>query len=88
MKTNPNCILRTEDNGIAILFNPETGHIHTLNPTSAFIWKAIQAGWTLNTIGEKLAKATGISLSIILDDIRDFVKELQVNGYILNDNSQ
>ena len=37
---------------------------------------------------EKLAKATGISLSIILDDIRDFVKELQVNGYILNDNSQ
>ena len=61
--TNPNMVLREEEEETAFLFNPDTGAIHILNATSVAIWKLLD--------GER-------DLPQIMRDLREQFDELDV----------
>ena len=51
---NPAVVLREEPDNWAILFNPETNNIYTLDPVAVFIWKHLDGEHTEKDIVKTL----------------------------------
>jgi hypothetical protein len=65
----------TED-GAAVL-DTELGTLTTLNPTGAYIWKALERGESEEMIVAGLARETGVSANTVERDVHDFIASLE-----------
>ena len=61
-------------------FNPTTGHSFVLNPTGAFILKALQAGKEPNEVVRMLTDKYTVRLEDAERDVTDFLGRLRVLG--------
>jgi SynChlorMet cassette protein ScmD len=78
---NPLLVLREEFDDWAILFDPDTGNAHGLNPVSVFIWKFLDGNHSIRQIHDELRE----NCQDMPDDaeryIREFIAELVGKGY-------
>jgi len=77
LKTNSKIVCREEE-GDALLFNPEDGAIKILNQVGYEIWKLCDGSLTLQQIIEKLKdEYPNVPAEAIKADIVNFIKHMQ-----------
>jgi SynChlorMet cassette protein ScmD len=79
---NPNLVLREEMDDWAILFDPDSGDAHALNPVSLMVYKLMDGGHCIAAIIEQVKKDCQDVPDTVEKDIREFVDDLQKRGYI------
>ena len=52
---NPCMVLREESDDCALLFDPDSGRVHLLNPTGVAVWKRLDGRRTLHEVSVSLA---------------------------------
>jgi hypothetical protein len=67
--------------GAAIL-DTERGVISTLNPTGAYIWKALQDGMSADEVILSLVQGTGEPVEMIERDVHEFLEALKGKGLL------
>lgn len=88
LKTNPDIVCREED-GEALLFNPENGLIKMLNRVGYEVWKLCDGSLTLEQIIEKVkGKYPDTPAEIIKKDIIDFINYMKNLALIEKINKQ
>jgi len=75
-KDNSHLRIMANHDGAAIL-DTRLGNITTLNPTGAYIWRALERGETVEAIAAELAHDTGEQISQLEHDVREFIAALQ-----------
>lgn len=55
LAVNPLLVLREESDACALLFDPDHGRVHVLNPTAVAIWKRLDGRRTLREVTSALA---------------------------------
>ncbi len=65
----------TNQDGAAIL-DIRRGQISTLNPTGAYVWRALENGMSLDEIVQSLARETNTDPEVIRTDTDLFLKQL------------
>jgi len=80
---NERSYMRTAFNqdGAAIL-DTERGVISTLNPTGAYIWKALQDGMSADEVILSLVQGTGEPVEMIERDVHEFLEALKGKGLL------
>jgi SynChlorMet cassette protein ScmD len=79
---NPLIVLREEFDDWAILFNPDSGDAHGLNPIGVFVWKLLDGKHTINDIIEEVkSSCEEVSLDVN-KDVNEFIEELTSKGLI------
>ena len=77
LKANPSIVCREEE-GDALLFNPENGRIKLLNRAGYEIWSLCNGTLTLEKIAERLGKEyPDTPVDDIKKDVSDFVTLLE-----------
>ena len=56
LAVNPLMVLREESDACALLFDPDSGQVHVLNPTAVAVWKHFDGHRTLREITRSLAE--------------------------------
>ncbi len=56
LAANPMLVLREESDSCALLFDPDNGRVHVLNPTAVAIWKRLDGCSSLREITVTLAE--------------------------------
>ena len=83
IKVNPSAVFREEFDNTAILFNPDSGDIFSLNPTSKVIWQALAAGCDEPAVLEKLAEVCDAPLpESAAADLKEFIAALKEKGFV------
>ena len=77
---NSSVILREEFDDWAILFDPNSGNAHGLNPLGVFIWKRLDGKHTVEDILKELKEECEDVLPEAQSDIIEFIQELVKNG--------
>ncbi|MFC1586552.1 SynChlorMet cassette protein ScmD, partial [Fibrobacterota bacterium] len=77
---NPLIVLREEFDDWAILFNPDTGEGHGINPVSVSIWKQLDGRQTIPEIAGDLRNNFNNVPGNAEDFVREFVKDLIEKG--------
>ena len=62
--------------GAAIL-DARRGTISTLNPTGAYVWRALERGESAELIAENLARETGMAPDVVKHDVQEFIETLK-----------
>jgi SynChlorMet cassette protein ScmD len=82
VKANPSVVLREEFDDWAILFDPDSGVIYSLNPIGVYIWKCFDGNHTIRGILENLRT----NCEYVPDDaethLRDFITDLIKKGLV------
>jgi SynChlorMet cassette protein ScmD len=79
---NPLVVLREEFDDWAILFDPDSGDAHGLNPIGVFVWKLLDGKHTINDIIEEVkSSCEEVSLDVN-KDVNEFIEELTTKGLI------
>ena len=55
LAVNPVLVLRVESDDCALLFDPDSGRVHVLNPTAVAVWQRFNGRRTLQEIVADLA---------------------------------
>jgi len=55
MVVNPCMVLREESDDCALLFDPDSGRVHLLNPTGVAVWKRLDGRRSLHEVSVSLA---------------------------------
>jgi hypothetical protein len=50
LAVNPTMVLRVESDDCALLFDPDNGRVHVLNPTAVAVWRRLDGSRTLGEI--------------------------------------
>lgn len=80
---NPDVILREDDPGGALLFNPDTNQIRVLNATALFIWKHCDGKKDVPDIIDELKKAfADVPESEVEIEVKEFVEDMRANGFL------
>ncbi|HGJ67589.1 TPA: SynChlorMet cassette protein ScmD [bacterium] len=79
---NPIIVLREEFDDWAILFNPDSGDAHGLNPVGVFIWKMLDGKHTIDDIIEEIKSDCDDVTAEVNKDVSDFIKELTDKGLV------
>ena len=83
IKVNPETVFREEFDNSAILFNPDSGDIFSLNPTGRVIWQALADGCDEAAVLQKLAAACDAPLPDSAgDDLKEFIAQLKEMGFV------
>jgi len=77
---NPNMVLREEEDGCAILCDPDSGRIRILNLTAVAIWKLIDGQRTLAEVVEALEESFEGLDADAQDQVARFVQSLYQVG--------
>ncbi len=77
---SPSVILREEFDDWAVLFDPETGKAHGLNPVGVFIWKRLDGKHTIEDILKELKEECEDAPPEAQNDVIEFIQELVKNG--------
>lgn len=79
---NPLIVLREEFDDWAVLFDPDTGNAHGLDPTGVFIWKQIDGKHDI----DEIVKGLHDNFDEVPDDakkeVETFISGLEEKGYI------
>ncbi len=78
---NPTIVLREEFDDWAILFDPDTGNAHGINPVGVFVWKHLDGLHTANQILQKLHESCETVPQDAEKDVNDFIEDLVKRGY-------
>jgi SynChlorMet cassette protein ScmD len=78
---NSMIVLREEFDDWAILFDPETGDTHGINPVGVFIWKHLDGCHTTAQIYDELSKNCEKIPADARQFIDEFVEDLLDRGY-------
>jgi SynChlorMet cassette protein ScmD len=87
MKPNPNptanpmIVLREEFDDWAILFDPDTGDAHGINPVGVYIWKHLDGKHTVSEILRKLGENCDGVPADAETDVTEFIEDLVKRGY-------
>ena len=65
LATNPNLVLRVEDDNCALLFDPDNGRVQMLNNTAVDVWQRLD--------GKR-------SLQQVIEDLKDLYDEIDAGG--------
>ena len=68
------------DKGTVILI--DSGTMHQLNLLGGEIWQLCDGQYTLEQIVEQLASDYAVDRSVVEQDVRDFVADLQQRGWL------
>ena len=79
---NPNIVIREEFDDWALLFNPESGKVHGINPTTVLIWQQIDGTSSIKEISERLKEVFDKTPDTIDEDVRSIIEHLAEIGYI------
>jgi hypothetical protein len=80
---NPDVVLREEDEDGGLLFNPDTNQVKIVNSTGLFIWKQFTTINQPDIVAEAiLANFEGASLEIVKADLKEFLDEMILTGFI------
>ena len=82
LSANPGLVLREEEEGGAILFDPDTGSVRLLNSTAAAIYKLLDGRRMLSEIEEILKKEFDHPGADAEKQIMDLIRELLRMGAI------
>ena len=77
---NASVILREEFDELAVLFDPETGIAHGMNPLCVFIWKRLDGNHNVDDILEELKIDFEDMPAEVKNEITEFIKNLVENG--------
>ena len=55
LSVNPFLVLREESDDCALLFDPDNGRVHVLNPSAVALWKRLDGRRTLREVSVALA---------------------------------
>ncbi len=80
--TNPTIVLREEFDDWAILFDPDTGHAHGINPVGVFVWKHLDGRHSLDQILNKLRQKCEAVPPDAKAHLEAFLKDLVSRGYV------
>jgi hypothetical protein len=50
LAVNPTMVLRVESDDCALLFDPDNGRVHVLNPVAVAVWKRLDGRLTLEEV--------------------------------------
>jgi len=79
---NPLLVLREEFDDWAILFDPDTGEGHGLNPVAVYVYKRLDGRHTLQEILVALRNECEDVPEEAEKDVCDFIGELTQKGYV------
>ena len=77
---NPLIVLREEFDDWAILFDPDSGEGHGLNPVSVFIWKRLDGEHNIEDIMGELRENCEDMPEDAEERVRAFIQDLVENG--------
>ena len=81
--TNPDVVLREEDEDGALLFNPDTNQIKVLNPTGLFIWQLCDGNNNLPSIVAAMREAfDDVPEDQVTSHVTEFIDEMTAAGFI------
>ncbi len=78
---NPMLVLREEFDDWAILFDPDTGDAHALNPVSVFVWKRLDGTHSVQDIMSELQDSCEDMPDNAQSQVTEFIDELLEQGY-------
>jgi hypothetical protein len=80
---NPDIVLREEDEGGALLFDPDTGAVRLLNLTGLAIWKLCDGKHDLENITEKLRQSfDGAPEDELRSNVVEFIDSMINDGFL------
>lgn len=66
-----------------LVYHPETGELHNLNGTAAFIWSLCDGTWSLGDLAREIHReATGQDLDRVEDDVLSAAREMADKGLL------
>ena len=77
---NPLVVLREEFDDWAIIFDPDSGEGHGLNPVSIFIWKCLDGKHTIPDIIAELRENCQNMPEDAEERVKAFIQDLVENG--------
>jgi SynChlorMet cassette protein ScmD len=80
IKPNPSVVLREELDDWAILFDPDSNVIFSLNPMGVYIWKCFDGNKTIRDILENLRSNCESVPDEAEAHLREFIKDLIKKG--------
>ena len=80
VKANPSVVLREEFDDWAILFNPDSGVIFSLNPMGVYIWKCFDGNHTIRDILVNLRNNYEDVPNETETHLKDFISDLIEKG--------
>ncbi len=78
---NPQLVLRQESDEWAILFHPDTGETHVLNPVSVFVFQHLDGRHGLTDIMQALEKECDDLPADAEQDVIKFIEQLIDKGF-------
>ena len=84
MKLNPMLLVAEEFDHTGILYNPDSSETFALNRTALFLYRQIEAGYTVEELSEQLAhiSANTPDQEKINSDIQKFLSEMERRGWL------
>jgi len=81
--SNPEVVLREEDEDGALLFNPDTNQVKLVNPTGLFIWKQCRDRCKFSSILEALSTACeNVPEKQVSEDVQVFLEGMIQSGFM------
>ncbi|MEI6293604.1 MAG: PqqD family peptide modification chaperone [Methanomicrobiales archaeon] len=79
---NPNIVIREEFDDWALLFNPESGKVYGINPTTVLIWQQIDGKSSIKDISGRIKDSFDKAPDTIDEDVHAIIENLAKVGYI------
>lgn len=81
-KKNPNIVIREEFDDWALLFNPESGKVYGINPTTVMIWQQIDGKSSIKEISGRIRDAFDKTPDNVDEDVNTIIENLAEIGYL------
>lgn len=82
MRRNPHIIVQRNSGGAIVMYNPETGDLHSTNEIGYLVFILCEY-YTPEDISTHIHILTGEDPQKIAKDVHTFIKELASHGYLL-----
>ena len=74
-------VFREELDDWALLFDPDTGEVHGLNPVATFIWKQLDGRHSVDEIASLVQASFDDVPDSVVQDTITFIDKLKAMGY-------
>jgi hypothetical protein len=81
--TNPDVVLREEDEDGALIYNPDTDQIKVINPTGLFIWQQCDGSKNLTGIVSAMQESYDeVPGDEVSEQVEKFIDDMVKTGFI------
>jgi len=81
--TNPDVVLREEDEDGALIYNPDTDQIKVINPTGLFIWQQCDGSKDLTGIISAMQESYDeVPEDEVSEQVEKFIDDMVKTGFI------